>query len=65
MPQGKITKLVSDRGFGFIAGERRRGLLSSFVGSRTRLRQPSGRPVREYELESEGGSRGKGPAPPQ
>ena len=22
MPQGKITKLVSDRGFGFIAGER-------------------------------------------
>ncbi|MBI3466663.1 MAG: cold shock domain-containing protein [Planctomycetes bacterium] len=64
MAQGTIKKLVADRGFGFISGDRGGDVffhLTSVVGvSYEDLRE--GQPV-EYELEQGGGKgdRGKGP----
>ena len=61
MPQGKITKLVSDRGFGFIAGERGEVFFHhSSVADAGFDNLQEGQSV-QYELESEGGGRGKGP----
>jgi CspA family cold shock protein len=61
MPQGKITKLVSDRGFGFIAGERGEVFFHhSSVADSGFDNLQEGQTV-QYELESEGGNRGKGP----
>ncbi len=61
MPQGKITKLVSDRGFGFIAGEG-----GEVFFHHSSVAEPGFDSLQEgqavqYELEREGGSRGKGP----
>ena len=57
MPQGKITKLVSDRGFGFIAGERGEVFFHhSSVADSGFDNLQEGQTV-QYELESEGGSR--------
>ncbi len=61
MPQGKITKLVSDRGFGFIAGES-----GEVFFHHSSVAEPGFDSLQEgqsvqYELESGGGSRGKGP----
>lgn len=61
MPQGKITKLVSDRGFGFITGERGEVFFHhSSVADAGFDNLQEGQTV-QYELESEGGGRGKGP----
>ena len=60
MPQGTIKKLVAEKGFGFIAGERGELFFhrSAVVqGSFDSLRQ--GQQV-EYEVDS-AGDRGKGP----
>ena len=63
MPEGKIKKLVKDRGFGFIAGERGDVFfhLSSVAESDFDLLE-EGQSV-QYELEDEGGGdrRNKGP----
>ena len=65
MPQGKITKLVSDRGFGFIAGERGEVFFHhSSVADAGFDNLQEGQSV-QYELESEGGGRGKGPSRPR
>ncbi len=63
MPQGTITKIVSDRGFGFIAGERGEVFFHhSSVADQGFDNLQDGQTV-EYELEEEGASkrRGKGP----
>ncbi len=64
MPQGVIKKLVLDRGFGFIAGERGSDVFfhhSSVVdGTFDSLQERQ--PV-EYVLEEEGGSRQRGKGP--
>jgi len=63
MPQGTITKVVSERGFGFIAGERGEVFFhhSSVADSGfDNLRE--GQTV-EYQLESDGGSRRRGKGP--
>ncbi len=63
MPQGTITKIVSDRGFGFIAGERGEVFFHhSSVADQGFDNLQEGQTV-EYELEEEGASkrRGKGP----
>jgi cold shock protein len=59
MPQGTIKKLVAEKGFGFIAGEREELFFhrsSVIQGSFDSLRQ--GQQV-EYEVDR--GDRGKGP----
>ena len=61
MPQGKITKLVSDRGFGFIAAERGEVFFHhSSVADAGFDNLQEGQTV-EFELEAEGRGRGKGP----
>ncbi len=61
MPQGVIKKLVSDRGFGFISGE---GVDVFFhhssVADEGFDNLQENQPV-EYEIEEDGGGRGKGP----
>ena len=64
MPQGTITKIVSDRGFGFISGERGEVFFhhsSVADGGFDNLKE--GQAV-VYEIDQEGGgsrNRGKGP----
>ncbi len=64
MPQGVIKKLVLDRGFGFIAGERGADVFfhhSSVVdGTFDSLQE---RQQVEYTLEEEGSSRQRGKGP--
>ena len=61
MPQGKITKLVSDRGSGFIAAERGEVFFHhSSVADAGFDNLQEGQTV-EFELEAEGRGRGKGP----
>jgi CspA family cold shock protein len=61
MPQGTVKKLVADRGFGFIQGERGELFFhhSAVVDSRfDDLRE--GQEV-EYQVDQGGGGKGKGP----
>ena len=62
MPQGTITKIVSDRGFGFISAERGEVFFHhSSVAEHAFDNLQEGQTV-EYELEAAGGNRGgKGP----
>ena len=61
MPQGKITKLVSDRGFGFISGEREEVFFHhSSVADAGFDNLKEGQTV-DFELETENRGRGKGP----
>lgn len=64
MAQGVIKKLVLDRGFGFIAGERGADVFfhhSAVVDARfDDLKEQQSV---EYELEEEGSGRGKGKGP--
>lgn len=62
MPQGVIKKVVSDRGFGFISGDRKDVFFHhSSVEGQSFDDLQEGQTV-EYELEeSEEGRRGKGP----
>ncbi len=61
MPQGVVKKIVSDRGFGFISGDREDIFFhhSSVVDTGFDNLQ-EGQAV-EYEVEDGGGRRGKGP----
>jgi cold shock protein len=62
MPEGKVKKVVADKGFGFIEGPNGADVFfhhSSVVGQGfDNLAQ--GQRVR-FEIEQEGGGRGKGP----
>jgi cold shock protein len=62
MPQGTISKIVSDRGFGFIAAEKGEVFFHhSSVADAGFDNLKEGQAV-EYELEDESGARrGKGP----
>jgi CspA family cold shock protein len=62
MPQGTIKKLVSDRGFGFIASEDRTDIFfhHSSVADGAFDGLQEGQTV-EYEIEEGGGRSGKGP----
>ena len=62
MPQGTIKKLVFDRGFGFIAGDRRDVFFHKSAVEVVRFEElQEGQPV-EYEIEDdEPRRRGKGP----
>ncbi len=61
MARGTIKKLVSDRGFGFIAGERDDVFFHcSVVADEGYDNLTEGQAV-DYEVESGGDSRGKGP----
>jgi CspA family cold shock protein len=63
MPQGVIKKLVADRGFGFISGERGDVFFHHSVVKDGSFDQLQERQTVEYELEeqSSGQGRGKGP----
>ena len=59
--QGTIKKIVTDRGFGFISGERGDVFFHfSSMGEGEFDVLQEGQPV-EYEIEEDGGSGGKGP----
>jgi cold shock protein len=62
MPQGTVTKIVFDRGFGFISGEKGEIFFHcSTVADQGFDNLQEGQPV-EYEVEQAGGrDRGKGP----
>jgi cold shock protein len=62
MPQGTITKLVSDRGFGFISGERGEVFFHhSVVADQGFDNLKEGQAV-QYEVEDDASNRrGKGP----
>jgi cold shock CspA family protein len=63
MPQGTVTKIVADRGFGFISAEPREVFFHhSSVADAGFDNLREGQTV-EYEIEEDGGSRrgGKGP----
>ncbi len=63
MPQGTITKIVSDRGFGFISGERGEVFFHhSTVADQGFDNLQEGQTV-EYQLEEEGASRRRGKGP--
>ncbi len=63
MPQGTITKIVSDRGFGFISGERGEVFFHhSSVSDQGFDNLQEGQTV-EYQLEDEGASRRRGKGP--
>jgi len=63
MPQGTITKIVSDRGFGFISAERGEVFFHhSSVVDRGFDNLQEGQTV-EYELEEDGDSRRRGKGP--
>ncbi len=63
MPQGTITKIVSDRGFGFISGERGEVFFHhSSVADQGFDNLQEGQTV-EYQLEDEGASRRRGKGP--
>lgn len=63
MPQGTVKKIVSDRGFGFISGEKGDVFFHHSVvadGGFDNLRE--GQPV-EYTVESDSGGRGSSKGP--
>ncbi len=61
MSQGVVKKIVSDRGFGFISGEREDIFFHhSSVADNGFDNLQEGQAV-EYEVEEGGGGRGKGP----
>jgi CspA family cold shock protein len=63
MPQGTITKIVSDRGFGFISGERGEVFFHhSSVADAGFDNLQEGQNV-EYELEQDDASRRRGKGP--
>ena len=63
MPQGTIKKIVSDRGFGFISGDRQDVFFHhSSVVEVTFDDLQEGQPV-EYEIESEEDPRRRGKGP--
>ena len=63
MPQGTIKKIVSDRGFGFVAGEHGDVFFHHSVLSGSAFEDLQEGQAVEFELEDEGGGgpRGKGP----
>jgi CspA family cold shock protein len=63
MPQGTITKIVSDRGFGFISGERGEVFFHhSSVADQGFDSLQEGQAV-EYQLEEDNASRRRGKGP--
>ena len=63
MPQGTIKKLVYDRGFGFIAGDRRDVFFHKSAVEQIRFEDlQEGQPV-EYELDDEAQPRGRSKGP--
>lgn len=62
MPHGVIKKIVSDRGFGFLSGERGGDVFfhHSSVAEEGFDNLQEGQAV-EYEVEEDGGRGGKGP----
>ena len=63
MPQGVIKKVVSDRGFGFISGERGDVFFHhSSVADEGFDNLQEGQSV-DYQLEDDSGSRGRGKGP--
>lgn len=63
MPQGTIKKVVPDRGFGFISGERGDVFFHhSVVADQGFDQLQEGQPV-EYEIEQGGGGKGSSKGP--
>jgi CspA family cold shock protein len=63
MPQGTIKKLVSDRGFGFIAGDRRDVFFHKSAGEEVRFEDLKEGQAVEYELDEDDEPRGRNKGP--
>ena len=62
MPQGVIKRIVADRGFGFISGDREDVFFHHSVVEDNKFDDLQEGQTVEYEIEqSEGGRKGKGP----
>jgi len=61
MSQGVVNKVVSDRGFGFISGERGDGFFHHSVVEDNGFDNLQEGQTVEYEVDGDGGGKGKGP----
>ena len=63
MPQGTIKKIISDRGFGFIAGDRGEVFFHMSAVEQVRFDDLQEGQAVEYELDTEDRSRGRNKGP--